>query len=157
MRRTRERQGSITYRNKQSVVPACQYPTRSHVLCQHWNLNSWYGEQGTVSKSLYQAWGKYEGNKGCFLKNVTRWWWWRLVLTLLHRRNGIRRQRKAHVGVKKPRGVAHVRCQQGDAMRTTQSGRTENRLQHHFEQIGAGYDCICQGQLKGHCSSQDTR
>lgn len=37
-------------------------------------------------------------------------------------------ERKAHVGVQKPRGIAHVRCQQGDAMRTTQSGRTENHL-----------------------------
>lgn len=90
-----EQQGNITYRNKQSVVSAYQYPTCSHIFCQHLNLKTRYGEQGMLSKSIYQARGKYGGNKGWFLKNVIRWWWWRLVLTLLHQRNAIKREKSS--------------------------------------------------------------
>lgn len=82
----------------------------------------------------------------------------RLVLTLLHQRNSIRRQEKTHVGVEKTqRYTAHAWCQEGDAARTAESGRAVNHGQHRFKQTGAGRACICQGQLKGHGSSQDTR
>lgn len=76
------------------------------------------------------------------------------VLTPLHQRNGVRREKKNSCGSwKKQKYAAHVWCQEGDATRTnTPSDRAVNHVQ-----TGAGRDCICHGLLKGHCNSQDTR
>lgn len=79
----------------------------------------------------------------------------RLVLTLLHQRNGNRRQKKLMWELKKTEMysscmMSRARCNE------------DNRKWQSSKWCAASFwadrssGCICQGQLKGHCSSQDT-
>lgn len=80
-----------------------------------------------------------------------------LVLKHLHQRNGIRREKKVHVGIEEKRDIQLMYDVKREMQRGQHSGRAVKHLQHDFEQTGAGRGCICQGQMKGHHSSQLTR
>lgn len=105
------------------------------------------------SKSLHQAQGKYEGSKECFLDKVTRWGWcWHFCI-----------KEMATGDRKKLMWELEKTEMYSSCMMSRARCNEDNRKWQSSKWCAASFwadrssGCICQGQLKGHCSSQDTR